>query len=76
MVLTNMKKIFKEVFILFRVFETELAGRKLIVETGKMAAEILLGNAKAEDLSVKTLVPSVSYNKELFDLLGITVPEN
>lgn len=49
---------------------------QLGVETGKMAAEILLGNAKAEDLSVKTLVPSVSYNKELCDLLGITVPEN
>ena len=45
-------------------------------ETGKMAAEILLGNKQPSDYEVKTLTPSVSYNKDLCDQLGITVPEN
>lgn len=44
-------------------------------ETGKMAAEILLGNKKPSDIEIKTLTPSVSYNKELCAQLGITVPE-
>lgn len=45
-------------------------------ETGKMAAEILLGTKKPADFEIKTLVPSVVYNKELCAQLGITVPEN
>ena len=45
-------------------------------ETGKMAAEILLGNATPEDIDVMTLTPTVTYNKELCDELGIAVPEN
>ncbi len=45
-------------------------------ETGKMAAEILLGNKTAADFEIKTLTPSVVYNKELCAQLGITVPEN
>ena len=49
---------------------------QLGVETGKMAAEILLGNKSVSDIEIKTLVPTVSYNKELCDALGITVPEN
>ncbi|MBE6544031.1 MAG: ABC transporter substrate-binding protein [Ruminococcaceae bacterium] len=44
-------------------------------ETGKMAAEILLGTKQVSDIEIKTLVPSVVYNKELCDKLGITVPE-
>ena len=49
---------------------------KLGEETGRMAAEILLGTKEISELEVKTLTPSVSYNKELCEALGITVPEN
>ena len=44
-------------------------------ETGKMAAEILLGNKTPADIEIKTLTPAVSYNKDLCAQLGITVPE-
>jgi len=45
-------------------------------ETGVMAAQILLGQKTAADLEIKTLTPAVTYNKELCEKLGITVPEN
>ena len=45
-------------------------------ETGKMAAEILLGKKAPADIEVLTLTPSVVYNKELCEDLGITVPAN
>lgn len=48
---------------------------ELGVETGKMAAEILLGNKTPADIEVATLTPSVSYNEDLCATLGITVPE-
>ena len=48
---------------------------QLGVETGKMAAEILLGTAKISDLEVKTLTPTTVYNEELCNTLGIAVPE-
>lgn len=44
-------------------------------ETGKMAAEVLLGNKKVSDIEIKTLTPSVVYNEALCAQLGITVPE-
>ena len=44
--------------------------------TGEMAAEILLNGKTPADFEVETLTPSVSYNKELCEQLGITVPEN
>ena len=44
-------------------------------ETGKMAAEILLGTKTVAELEIKTLTPAVVYNKELCSKLGITVPE-
>lgn len=44
-------------------------------KTGEMAAEILLGNKTPEDFEVATLTPSVVYNNELCQKLGITVPE-
>ena len=46
------------------------------VETGKMAAEILLGGKAPSDLEIATLTPTVAYNKELCAQLGIEVPEN
>ena len=49
---------------------------QLGVETGKMAAEILLGNKTPADFDIKTLTPSVVYNEELCAALGIAVPEN
>ena len=49
---------------------------QLGVQTGKMAAEALLGTKAISDLEVKTLVPTVIYNEELCNTLGITVPEN
>ena len=47
---------------------------KLGEETGKMAAQILLGNKKPADIQVATLTPAVSYNKELCQKLGIEIP--
>ena len=44
------------------------------VETGKMAAEVLLGNKAVSDIEVATLTPSVVYNEELCKALGIAVP--
>ncbi|MBQ4599709.1 MAG: ABC transporter substrate-binding protein [Clostridia bacterium] len=43
-------------------------------ETGKMAAEILLGTKSVSDIEVKTLTPSVVYNEELCADLGIAIP--
>ncbi len=48
---------------------------ELGVETGKMAAEILLGKKSPADFEIKTLTPTVSYNADLCAQLGITVPE-
>ena len=45
-------------------------------ETGMMAAEILLGGKTPADFEIKTLTPTVTYNKDLCAQLGITVPEN
>lgn len=45
-------------------------------ETGKMAAQILLGTKTTADFEIKTLEPSVVYNKELCQKLGISVPAN
>ena len=49
---------------------------ELGVATGKMAAEILLGGKTPADIEIATLTPSVSYNTELCNKLGITVPDN
>ena len=49
---------------------------QLGVETGKMAAQILLGTKSVSDIEVMTLTPTVVYNEELCQELGITVPEN
>ena len=48
---------------------------QLGVETGKMAAEVLLGTAKISDMEVKTLTAVTAYNEELCNTLGIAVPE-
>ena len=48
---------------------------ELGVETGKMAAQILLGQKKPADIQVATLTPSVVYNEELCQQLGIEIPE-
>ena len=44
-------------------------------ETGKMAAQILLGQKTPADIEIATLTPSVTYNKDLCENLGIAVPE-
>ena len=49
---------------------------KLGEKTGQMAAEILLGTKTAADIEIETLTPTVTYNEELCQKLGITVPEN
>ena len=49
---------------------------ELGVETGKMAADILLGKKTPADIEIAILTPSVVYNEELCAKLGITVPEN
>lgn len=49
---------------------------ELGVETGKMAADVLLGKKNVSDIEIATLTPSVVYNEELCAALGITVPEN
>lgn len=45
-------------------------------QTGKMAAQVLLGEKTVADLEIMTLTPAVSYNEELCGKLGITVPQN
>lgn len=49
---------------------------KLGEETGKMAAEILLGTKAVSDIEIKTLTPAVVYNDDLCSKLGIEVPQN
>ena len=43
-------------------------------ETGLMAAKILLEGKSPADFEVMTLTPTVSYNKDLCEQLGIEVP--
>ncbi len=45
-------------------------------QTGLMAAKILLEGQKPSDIKISTLTPTVFYNEELCEKLGITVPEN
>ncbi len=47
---------------------------QLGVETGKMAAQILLGEKEPADLEIRVLVPSVQYNEEICQKLGIQFP--
>ncbi len=49
---------------------------ELGAETGRMAATILLWDAKPADLTVATLTPTVVFNEELCAQLGIDVPAN
>ncbi len=49
---------------------------QLGVETGKMAAQILLGEKKPSDIEIAVLTPSVVYNTELCAKLGIEIPQN
>ncbi len=44
--------------------------------TGEMAAQILKGEKTPADIDIETLTPSVVYNDELCQKLGIEVPEN
>ena len=48
---------------------------QLGVETGKMAADVLLGKKAPSDISVLTITPAVVYNNDICSALGITVPE-
>ncbi len=43
------------------------------VETGKMAAQVLLGEKAISDIEIKTLTPTVTYNEELCAQLGIDI---
>ena len=45
-------------------------------ETGKMAAQVLLEGKSPAELEITTLTPAVTYNTEICQALGITVPEN
>lgn len=46
------------------------------VETGKMAAQILLGKKPLSEIEITTLTPVVTYNEELCAQLGIEIPVN
>ena len=46
---------------------------QLGAETGKMAAQILMGEKTPADIAIATLTPSVMYNDELCAQLGIEV---
>ncbi len=48
---------------------------ELGAETGKMAAEILLGKKAPADIEIATLTPAVVFNEDLCATLGIAVPE-
>ncbi len=45
-------------------------------ETGRMAAQILLEGKSPADFDITTLTPTVVYNEELCQTLGIAVPAN
>ena len=45
------------------------------VATGKMAAKILKGEANVSTMAVEYAPATKKYNKEMCDLLGLTVPE-
>lgn len=47
---------------------------QLGVETGKMAAQVLLGEKAVADIEIATLTPSVVFNEELCQQLGIEIP--
>ncbi len=49
---------------------------QLGAETGKMAAQILLGQKQPADIEIATLTPTVVYDEELCQSLGIEVPAN
>ncbi len=49
---------------------------ELGAETGRMAAEVLLGSKDVSDIDITTLTPTVVYNEELCAQLGIEVPTN
>ena len=49
---------------------------QLGVETGKMAAQVLLEEKAPADIAIATLTPTVVYNEELCAQLGIEVPAN
>lgn len=49
---------------------------ELGAETGKMAAQILLGEKTPEEIDIMTCVPSVTYNEELCSQLNIDIPSN
>jgi putative ABC transport system substrate-binding protein len=49
---------------------------ELGVETGKMAAQVLLGEKAVSDIEIATLTPAVVYNADLCAQLGIEVPAN
>lgn len=44
--------------------------------TGKMAAQILLEGKNPADFPITTLTPTVTYNEDICNTLGITVPKN
>lgn len=45
------------------------------VTTGKMAAKILRGEAKIEEMPIEYAPATKKYNKEMAELCGITIPE-
>lgn len=45
-------------------------------KTGEMAAQILLEGKTPAELEIATLIPSVTYNEEICQNLGIEVPQN
>lgn len=49
---------------------------ELGLETGKMAAKILLEGKNPSDFEIMTLTATVVYNKDLCNALGVAVPEN
>ena len=49
---------------------------ELGAETGRMAAQVLLGEKAVSDIEIATLTPTVVYNADLCAQLGIEVPAN
>ena len=44
------------------------------VETGRMAAEILLNGKDISEIEIMTIEPAVAYNEELYELLEMELP--
>ena len=61
---------------MFKTYETQLAGRKLVIETGKMAAQVLRGEKSIKEMEIRyDPAPVKMVNEANAKRLGLSIPE-